>query len=100
MDWSGMVQQLENMEHNETYRCVPMSGEALAARVQIQIQAGLVDLNRLIKQATVRRHVVVQLIRMWRDAGHPDYKDVFQGKAFYRRLHSLSPTTEASLVIA
>ena len=100
MDWSGMVQQLENMEHNETYRCVPMSGEALAARVQIQIQAGLVDLNRLIKQATVRRHVVVQLIRMWRDAGHPDYKDAFQGKAFYRRLHSLSPTTDASLVIA
>ena len=100
MDWSGMVQQLENMEHNEAYRCVPMSGEALAARVQIQIQAGLVDLNRLIKQATVRRHVVVQLIRMWRDAGHPDYKDALRGQAFYRRLHSLSPTTEASLVIA
>ena len=98
MDWASMVQQLENMELNEAYRCVPVSGEALAARVQIQIQAGLVDLNRLIKQATVRRHVVVQLIRMWRDAGHPDYKDAFRGKVFYRRLHSLSPTTEARLL--
>ena len=96
MDWAGMVRQLEDMEHNEAYRSVPVSGEALAARVQIQIQAGLVDLNRLIKQATVRRHVVVQLIRMWRDAGHPDYKDAFQGKAFYRRLHALSPIQEAS----
>ena len=100
MDWAGMVKQLENMEHNEAYRCVPVSGEALAARVQLQIQAGLVDLNRLIKQATVRRHVVVQLIRMWRDAGHPDYKDAFQGQAFYRRLHALSPIKEASVDVS
>ena len=78
MDWSGMVQQLENMEHNEAYRCVPMSGEARAAHVQI-------------KPATVGRHVVVQLIRMWRDAGHPDYKDAFRGEAFHRQLHSCTP---------
>ena len=100
MDWAGMVKQLEAMEHNEAYRCVPVSGEALAARVQIQIQAGLVDLNRLIKQATVRRHVVVQFIRMWRDAGHPDYKDAFQGKAFHRRLHALSPIKEAGVHVS
>ena len=97
MDWTGMVKQLEDMEQNEVYRCVPLSGEVLAARVQIQIQAGLVDLNRLIKQATIRRHVVVQLIRMWRDAGHPDYRNAFQGAAFDRRLQSLSQTTEAIL---
>ena len=84
MDWAGMVKQLEDMEQNEVYRCVPLSAEVLAARVQIQIQAGLVDLNRLIKQATIRRHVVVQLIRMWRDTGHPDYRNPFQGAAFYR----------------
>ena len=96
MDWAGMVKQLEAMDQQEAYRSVPVSGEALSSRVQLKIQAGLVDLNRLVKQATVRRHVVVQLIRMWRDAGHPDYKDVFRGKAFYRRLHALSPIAEAS----
>ena len=92
MDWSNMVRQLQ--EHSETH-IVPLSGEALAARVQISIQGGLVDLNRLIKQATIRRNVVVQLIRMWRDRGHPDYEHAFQGEAFYRRLQSLSPTNEA-----
>ena len=50
-----------------------MQGAVLAARVRISITAGLVDLNRLIRQATVRRNIVVQLIRMHRDAGHPDY---------------------------
>ena len=92
-----MVKQLEKMEHDEAYRCVPLTGEALVARVQIQMQGGLVELNRLIKQATLRRHIVVQLIRMWRDAGHPDYRHAFQGEAFYRRLQSLSPTDEAAV---
>ena len=32
------------------------------------------DLNKLLRQATVRRNVVEQLIRMRRDAGHPDYQ--------------------------
>ena len=41
MDWSGMVQQFESMKHNEAYRCVPARGEAFAARVQIDIQVGL-----------------------------------------------------------
>ena len=68
-----------------------MSGEALAARVPLQMNAGLVDLNRLVKQATVGRHIVVQLIRMWRDAGHQDYKGAVHGKDFYRRLHALNP---------
>ena len=37
MDWSNMVKQLQ--EHSETH-IVPLSGEALAARVQISIQGG------------------------------------------------------------
>ena len=53
-----------------------MQGAVLAARVRITIASGLVDLNRLLRQATVRRNIVVQLIRMRRDAGHPDYVDV------------------------
>ena len=28
---------------------------------------------------------------MLQDAGHPDYKDAFHGKDFYRRLHALNP---------
>lgn len=96
--WAGEAWCLNwKMEKDEAYRCVPLSGEALAARVQVQIQVGPVDLIRLIKQATVRRHVAVQSIRANRDAGHPDYQDAFRGKAFYRRLHDLSPTTEARL---
>ena len=52
---------------------MPVTGEVLAARVRIVTAAGLIDLNALIKQATVRRNIVVQLIRMHRDAKHPDY---------------------------
>ena len=36
----------------------------------------MVDLNKLLRQATVRRNVVDQLIPMRRDAGHPDYQHV------------------------
>ena len=90
-----MVQQLEQMDKDEAHACVPITGEALAARVQLQITGGLVELNRLVKQATIRRHVVEQLIRMWRDAAHPRYKHAFN-KAFYRRLQALSPTEEVT----
>ena len=42
--------------------------------VKLQISSGLVCLNKHIKHATVRRNVVVQLIRMFKDSGHPDYQ--------------------------
>lgn len=93
-----MVNQLEEMD-KEVYRSFPLSGEALAARVQVQITSGLRDLNKLVKQASVRRHIVEQLIRMWRDRGHPDYQGAFRDRSFFQRLHSLSPTSEASLHI-
>ena len=48
-------------------------GEVLAARVQIAIAAGLTNQNALLKQATVRRNIVVQYIRMQKDSCHPDY---------------------------
>lgn len=97
MDWASVVDQLEKFDRNEVHRCIPLSGEALASRVQVQIAGGLVALNKLIKQATVRRHIVVQLVRMWRDAGHPDYQRVFNNpRAFYERLRALSPENEAA----
>ena len=41
---------------------------------KLQIYSGLGCLNNHIKHATVRRDVVVQLIRMFKDSGHPDYQ--------------------------
>ena len=73
MDWSSMVDQLRKLEKDELHISLPVVGEVLAARVRIVIASGLVDLNALIKQATVRRNVV-ELIKMHRDAKHPDYK--------------------------
>ena len=49
-------------------------GAVLAQRVRVVVTAGLVDVNKLLRQATVRRNIVVQLIRMHRDANHPDYQ--------------------------
>ena len=60
MNWADLREQLK----------------VLAAHVRITIASGLVDLNRLPRQATVRRNIVVQLIRMRRDARHPDYVGV------------------------
>ena len=42
--------------------------------VKLHISSGLVSLNKHIKHLTVRRSIVVQLIRMFRDSGHPDYQ--------------------------
>ena len=70
------MDQLDDMEKGERLISLPVVGAVLAARVRLSISAGLVDLNKLLKEATVRRNVVVQLIRMHKDSGHPDYADV------------------------
>ena len=64
------------MEKNESHVSLLVQRAVLTARVRISITAGLVDLNRLIRQATIRRSIVVQFIRMHRYAGHPDYVGV------------------------
>ena len=76
MNWDDLLEQLKHLEAHEPHISLPVHGAVLAARVRITIAAGLVDLNRLLRQATVRRNIVVQLIRMRRDAGHPDYVGV------------------------
>ena len=75
-EWNDTLEQLRTMEKNEFHVALPVQGAVLAARVRISITAGLVDLNRLIRQATIRRSIVVQFIRMHRYAGHPDYVGV------------------------
>jgi len=98
MDWASVQHQLEAADKQETLISLPVTGAVLAARVQIQISAGLIDLNKLIKQATVRRNVVVQLIRMHRDAGHPDYQrfDMEEVRLKARELASSSSRTTNS----
>ena len=76
MNWDDLLEQLKELEAHEPHISLPVQGAVLAARVRITIASGLVDLNRLLRQATVRRNIVVQLIRMRRDAGHPDYVGV------------------------
>lgn len=75
MDWNSMAQQIKDME-KETKISLPIVGAVLATRVRLSIAAGLVDLNELIKDATVRRNVVAQLIQMHKDSGHLDCQDV------------------------
>ena len=76
LDWEHIVDQLDTFEREEELISVPVTGEVLAARVRLAISAGLVDLNKVLKQATVRRNVVVQYIRRQRDVGHPDYRNI------------------------
>ena len=96
MDWSSMLQQMEDMDKKETQISLPIAGAVLAARVRIVITSGLMNVSSLLKQATVRRNVVVQLIRMFRDAGHPDYQNVdMRGVA--ERAKRLAPTDDATI---
>ena len=96
MDWPGLVVQLERAAEEEALVALPVQGAILAARVRVTIAAGLVDLNRLLRQATVRRNVVEQLIRMRRDAGHPDYQHANM-EDVHRRTRELAPTEEPAI---
>ena len=73
-DWNGMREQLRRLEKEGTLFSLPHSGEILATMVKLQIPSGFVCLNKHIKHATVRRNVVVQLIRMFKGSGHPVYQ--------------------------
>ncbi len=66
MEWTSMLEQLQRLEEGEIHISLPVVGAVLAAHVRIVISAGLTDLNALLRQATVRRNTVVQLIRMHR----------------------------------
>ena len=96
MNWNDTLEQLRKIEANESHVSLPVQGAVLAARVRISISAGLVDLNRLIRQATVRRNIVVQLIRMHRDAGHPDYVGLDM-RGVERRAQTLASSDEPSI---
>ena len=90
MDWKHIQEQIDAIDTHEV-PMLPVTGGLLQARVGVAISAGLVDLNKVLKQATVRREIVVQLIRMKRDAGHPDYQKVNMADV-QRRARELAPT--------
>lgn len=95
-DWNHMHEQLQRMEQEESIISLPHSGEVLATMVKLQMHSGLVSLNKHIKHVTVRRNNVVQLIRMFRDSGHPDYQhSCMDGVA--RKAKLLADTDEPSV---
>ena len=57
---------------------------------------GLVDLNRLLREATVRYDVMVRLIQMHKDAGHSDYQATDMGRV-RDKARVLNPTAEPSI---
>ena len=96
MDWASIQEQVESMEREEVNIALPVTGALLEARVRLSIASGLVDLNKYIREATIRREVVVQLIRMIRDAGHPDYQSVNMAQV-ERRSRELASTSEPTI---
>ena len=76
MDWGSILEQLDALEKQEVRVALPVSGTVLTARVRVSMTAGLVDLNSILREATVRRDVVVQYIRLMKDKKHPDYRHI------------------------
>ena len=75
-NWSDLRIQLEVIAREDTHISQPVQGTALVRRVHITIAAGLVDACRLLKQATVRREVVVQVVKMRKGMGPPRLQQV------------------------
>ena len=101
MSWDDLLEQLQELEAHEPHISLPVQGAVLAARVRITIAVGLADYNKLLRQCTIRRNIVVQLIRMRRDAGHPDYVGVDMTRVATRAQHLAStdaPTIPSGLV--
>ena len=96
MDWGNLQSQIEAMEREEVHIALPVVGNVLAARVRVQIASGLVDLNKCLREATVRRPVVMQLIRMHRDAGFPEYQKLNMAEVA-RRCKELADRLEQGL---
>ena len=96
LPWHDLLQQLQTYddEASSTHRVVlPRTGEDLANVVSVLLQTADSkdsdkDLARLVHQATVRRHVVVQLISSMKKRGHRGYKHVVM-KEVRRRAHAL-----------
>ena len=59
MNWEDLLEQLQELEAHEPHISLPVQGAVLAARVRITIAVGLAEYNKLLRQCTIRRNVVV-----------------------------------------
>ena len=96
MHWTHMLEQFKNIDKQEKLVSLPHTGAVLASMVKLQISSGLITLNKHLREATVRRNVVVQLIRMFRDAGHPDYQRLDMAEV-QRRATELADSDDPSI---
>ena len=95
LNQEAILQQLLDLEKQEPL-ALPVGGAVLAARCRLWISSGLTDLNKLLKQATMRRNVVVEYIRMMKATGHTDYKNVEMDEV-KRRARCMVPTDEPTI---
>ena len=72
---------------------LPITGTILEKRVQVSITSGLVDLDDLLKEATVRHDVIMRVIQFHKDAGEPDYQ-ALNMEEVAKRTRELNPTNE------
>ena len=95
LNQEAILQQLLDLEKQEPL-VLPVGGAVLAARCRLWISSGLTDLNKLLKQATIRRNVVVEYIRLMKATGHTDFKNVEMDEV-KRRARGMVPTDEPTI---
>ena len=74
--WAELMEAMKQASLDRPFTALPHTGAILAARVQVQISSAATDAVRYLSQAKVRAEVVVELIRLLKDTGHPDFADV------------------------
>ena len=74
LQWRENMEQIEAIDKREARIALPHVGAVLASIVHVHVSGGLMELNRHLKEITVRRDAVVRLILMLRDSGHVDYR--------------------------
>ena len=74
MDWKEILQQIDALDASEPRVALPHTGAVLASSVQVHVSGGLLQVSRYMKEATVRRYVVIRLILMKKESGHRDYQ--------------------------
>jgi len=96
LDWDAIRDQLAELDCREMPTVLPHTGATLAAIVKVRVKHGLIDFNKYLKDATVRRQVVVELIRRLKESGDEDYADQNMD-AVRCRAQSLADTDEATI---
>ena len=86
LDWDSVREQLEGFDNREAPASLPHTGEVLSAIVKVRVTHGLIDFSKYLKDATVRRQIVIDLVRMLKASGDEDYADqdleVVKGRAY------------------